>query len=61
VRPAARRTSVLHDIEAVLCGWPLPVIGRIADGSLRLDLRCLSVAEEADFLGQLAQLATSPP
>jgi L-seryl-tRNA(Ser) seleniumtransferase len=35
---------------------PLPVIGRIADGALRLDLRCLSAADEADFAVQLALL-----
>jgi L-seryl-tRNA(Ser) seleniumtransferase len=40
---------------------PLPAIGRIADGALRLDLRCLSAADEAAFLGQLAQLAMSNP
>ena len=36
---------------------PLPVIGRISEGALRLDLRCLSATDEADFLTQLAKLA----
>jgi L-seryl-tRNA(Ser) seleniumtransferase len=33
---------------------PVPVIGRIKDGALVLDLRCLD--DEAGFLGQLGQL-----
>lgn len=57
VRPSTRKTGVLYAIEAALRGLPVPVVGRLAEGALRLDLRCLSTADEADFLGQLAKLA----
>ncbi|HUX90007.1 MAG TPA: L-seryl-tRNA(Sec) selenium transferase [Gallionellaceae bacterium] len=57
VMPHAKKGGVLHEIEAVLRGLPIPVIGRISDGALRLDLRCLQ--HEAEFTAQLAQLAAA--
>lgn len=53
VRPQARRSGMLHALEAALRGLPVPVVGRIADGALRLDLRCLEAADESAFIGQL--------
>ncbi len=43
-----------------LRGLPIPVIGRLEDGQVKLDLRCLDGAEAVDrFEAQLAQLATA--
>jgi L-seryl-tRNA(Ser) seleniumtransferase len=49
------RGSALDELARALRSLPLPVIGRIADDRLLLDLRCLE--EPAAFLAQLPQLA----
>lgn len=57
VRPQGRRSGVLHRVEERLRGLPMPVIGRIEQQALRLDLRCLRAADEAAFAQQIAGLA----
>lgn len=46
----------LNALAAALRELPVPVVGRIADGALLLDLRCLE--DEAGFLASLAALDT---
>lgn len=57
VRPQGRRSGVLHRVEERLRSLPMPVIGRIEQQALRLDLRCLRAADEAAFGQQIAGLA----
>jgi L-seryl-tRNA(Ser) seleniumtransferase len=59
MRPQGKKGGVLHRIEAALRGLPRPVIGRIEDGALLLDLRCLTAAEEGEFTANLAELSCS--
>jgi len=46
--------AALTRLAAVFRALPIPVIGRIEDGSLRFDLRCLE--DEGAFIGQLSEL-----
>ena len=46
----------LNALASALRGLPLPVIGRIADDRLLLDLRCLEAADAAPFSAQLPAL-----
>jgi L-seryl-tRNA(Ser) seleniumtransferase len=56
IAPVGRKRAGtrLEALAAAFRGLPVPVIGRIKDGVLVLDLRCLD--DEAGFLGQLGQL-----
>jgi len=56
VCPQGKRSGILHRIEAGLRALPRPVIGRIEQDTLLLDLRCLDPHEEEAFIAQLAQL-----
>ena len=56
IRPkAARGGGALKRLAAAFAALPVPVIGRIADGALTFDLRCLDDAEA--FRAQLARLS----
>jgi len=56
IRPQGRKGGVLNRIEQALRALSMPVIGRIEDGALLLDLRCLQPQEEAEFAAILAAL-----
>jgi L-seryl-tRNA(Ser) seleniumtransferase len=60
IRPQGRKGGVLNRIEQALRALPKPVIGRIEDGALLLDLRCLQPQEEAEFAATLAALDVRP-
>jgi L-seryl-tRNA(Ser) seleniumtransferase len=57
IRPAARANGrALNALAASLRRLPVPVIGRIEDGALILDLRCLEA--DAPFLANFAALTS---
>ena len=55
IRPKAGGGGALKRLAACFAGLPVPVVGRIADGALMFDLRCLEDA--GAFRAQLAHLS----
>lgn len=62
IQPAQAKGAgrALAHLESALRELPRPVIGRVADHALWLDLRCLEAKDEADFIAQLTHLQTPP-
>ncbi|HYK99631.1 MAG TPA: L-seryl-tRNA(Sec) selenium transferase [Steroidobacteraceae bacterium] len=56
IRPARGSRGALTHLERALRALPRPVIGRLRDKALWLDLRCLERADEPEFLAQLEAL-----
>lgn len=50
---------LLNKIESDLRLLPVPVVGRLHGACLLLDLRCLEIGHEAEFVAQLARLGTA--
>ena len=48
--------TALKKIEQAFRELPVPVIGRVAEGAFRLDVRCLETPSIAEFVSQLAKL-----
>ena len=58
-RPVRRAGGALAGLAAAFRALPIPVIGRLENGRLKLDLRCLE--DEAAFVAQLPNLRALVP
>jgi len=56
IRPAQGSRGALAHLERALRSLPRPVLGRLRDKALWLDLRCLDRGDEPEFLAQLGAL-----
>ena len=59
LRPYEARGGAVDELAAALRALPVPVLGRIHEAALVLDLRCLEPAQEQEFLAQLRLLGSS--
>jgi L-seryl-tRNA(Ser) seleniumtransferase len=57
IRVVKGKRGSLDRLEGLLRGLPRPVLGRVSDKTLWLDMRCLSSADEAEFVDQWGKLA----
>jgi L-seryl-tRNA(Ser) seleniumtransferase len=57
IRVIKGKRGSLDRLEGLLRGLPRPVIGRVSEKTLWLDMRCLSSADEAAFVDQWGKLA----
>ena len=58
IRTVKGRRGSLERLDAALRALPRPVISRMAEKTLWLDLRCLEAPDEAAFETQLAALTS---
>jgi L-seryl-tRNA(Ser) seleniumtransferase len=56
IRTARGKRGGLDRLEVLMRGLTRPVIGRAAEKTLWLDLRCLDASDEAEFVAQWAEL-----
>ena len=56
IRPAGGKRGSLNRLEGSLRKLPRPVIGRVSEKTLWLDLRCLRLEDEAAFVDQWTEL-----
>jgi L-seryl-tRNA(Ser) seleniumtransferase len=58
IRAVRERRGSLDRLDAMLRALPRPVIGRIAEKTLWLDLRCLETSEQEAFAAQLQEVGS---